>query len=461
MVPKMEGCLRAVRGGVPPAHVIDGRVPHSVLLEIVTTEGVGTMVVPDDGAVRPTTSSAGRPARWQDAALMDNFGTPPVELVAGSGRRGERRRRQRVPRPARRHRGQRARPRPPGGRRRRSPAQIAHPRPRVELLHPPSRCSTWPSGCSALLGAAGDGAGALLQLRRRGQRGGVQDRPAHRPPADHRRGERLPRPHHGRAGAHRPAGQADAVRADAARGVARALRRHRRAGRRRRRRHGRRLPRADPRRGRRGRRRPTATSRGRAGDHRRARRAAGARRGADRHRPHRRLVRPPARRRSCRTSSRWPRGSAAACRSARASASARPATCCEPGQHGTTFGGNPVCCAAALAVLDTIAADGLLEHVRAARQGASRPASRISTTRWSPTSAAPGCCSASCSRSRVAAGLATAARDAGLPDQQRGARPRPAGPAARAHRGPGRRVRRRRCPPSWTPQVPRDREGRS
>jgi acetylornithine/N-succinyldiaminopimelate aminotransferase len=36
----------------------------------------------------------------------------------------------------------------------------------------------------------------------------------------------------------------------------------------------------------------------------------------------------------------------------------------EPGQHGTTFGGNPVCCAAALAVLDTIAGDGLLEHVR-------------------------------------------------------------------------------------------------
>ena len=46
MVPKMEGCLRAVRGGVPAAHVIDGRVPHSVLLEIVTTEGIGTMVLP-------------------------------------------------------------------------------------------------------------------------------------------------------------------------------------------------------------------------------------------------------------------------------------------------------------------------------------------------------------------------------------------------------------------------------
>ncbi|ROP41166.1 acetylornithine transaminase [Saccharothrix texasensis] len=37
----------------------------------------------------------------------------------------------------------------------------------------------------------------------------------------------------------------------------------------------------------------------------------------------------------------------------------------EPGQHGTTFGGNPVCCAAALAVLDTIASDGLLEHTAA------------------------------------------------------------------------------------------------
>ena len=47
MVPKMEGCLRAVRGGVAAAHVIDGRIPHSVLLEIVTTEGVGTMVVPN------------------------------------------------------------------------------------------------------------------------------------------------------------------------------------------------------------------------------------------------------------------------------------------------------------------------------------------------------------------------------------------------------------------------------
>ncbi|MGH3720157.1 MAG: acetylglutamate kinase [Pseudonocardiaceae bacterium] len=46
MVPKMEACLRAVRGGVPRAHVIDGRVAHAVLLEVFTTEGVGTMVLP-------------------------------------------------------------------------------------------------------------------------------------------------------------------------------------------------------------------------------------------------------------------------------------------------------------------------------------------------------------------------------------------------------------------------------
>lgn len=46
MAPKMEACLRAVRGGVPRAHVIDGRVPHGVLLEVFTDEGVGTMVTP-------------------------------------------------------------------------------------------------------------------------------------------------------------------------------------------------------------------------------------------------------------------------------------------------------------------------------------------------------------------------------------------------------------------------------
>jgi acetylglutamate kinase len=46
MVPKMEACLRAVKSGVSRATVIDGRVPHSLLLEIFTDEGIGTQVVP-------------------------------------------------------------------------------------------------------------------------------------------------------------------------------------------------------------------------------------------------------------------------------------------------------------------------------------------------------------------------------------------------------------------------------
>jgi acetylglutamate kinase len=46
MVPKIEACLRAVDGGVPSAHVIDGRVEHCVLAELFTDEGAGTKVVP-------------------------------------------------------------------------------------------------------------------------------------------------------------------------------------------------------------------------------------------------------------------------------------------------------------------------------------------------------------------------------------------------------------------------------
>jgi acetylglutamate kinase len=48
MAPKMEACLAAVQGGVRRAHVIDGRISHSLLLEVFTSEGVGTMVLPAD-----------------------------------------------------------------------------------------------------------------------------------------------------------------------------------------------------------------------------------------------------------------------------------------------------------------------------------------------------------------------------------------------------------------------------
>jgi acetylglutamate kinase len=45
MIPKMEACLTAVRGGVPQAHVLDGRLRHAILLEIFTDSGIGTMVM--------------------------------------------------------------------------------------------------------------------------------------------------------------------------------------------------------------------------------------------------------------------------------------------------------------------------------------------------------------------------------------------------------------------------------
>lgn len=48
MIPKMESCLHAVSHGVKAAHVIDGRVNHAVILELMTSGGIGTMVLPDD-----------------------------------------------------------------------------------------------------------------------------------------------------------------------------------------------------------------------------------------------------------------------------------------------------------------------------------------------------------------------------------------------------------------------------
>jgi len=46
MMPKVEACARAVRAGVNRAHILDGRVPHALLLELFTDSGVGTMVLP-------------------------------------------------------------------------------------------------------------------------------------------------------------------------------------------------------------------------------------------------------------------------------------------------------------------------------------------------------------------------------------------------------------------------------
>jgi acetylglutamate kinase len=53
MIPKIRACVRAVRGGVGRAHILDGRVPHALLLEIFTPEGIGTMVNPPEPEVAP------------------------------------------------------------------------------------------------------------------------------------------------------------------------------------------------------------------------------------------------------------------------------------------------------------------------------------------------------------------------------------------------------------------------
>ncbi|MFJ3624411.1 acetylglutamate kinase [Streptomyces iakyrus] len=79
MIPKMRGCLDAVAAGVRSARVIDGRVRHAVLLEILADDGIGTMVVPDDTApARPRPAPAasgtgpgggnGTAVTWQETA---------------------------------------------------------------------------------------------------------------------------------------------------------------------------------------------------------------------------------------------------------------------------------------------------------------------------------------------------------------------------------------------------------
>ena len=295
-----------------------------------------------------TTTSTGR-GRCRSAgraSLMDNYGTPPIAWCAARAPGVGRRRPPSTSTCSAASRSTRSATRTrPSSRRSRQVATLGHTsnlRDRARRSRarraPAGRCSGAPR------------AGAVLQLRRRGQRGRVQDRPADRPPEDRRRRERVPRPDHGRARADRPAGQARRRSSRCPRRRVRALRRRRGAARGRRRRHRRGVPRADAGRGRRDRRRRRLPAR-RPGDHRRA----------------------PAR---CWCSTRCRPASAAPAPGSPTSdagvvpdvvtlakglggglpigaciglgARRRPA---RPGQHGTTFGGNPVCCAAALAVL--------------------------------------------------------------------------------------------------------------
>ena len=83
MVPKMEACLRAVEGGVPAAHVLDGRVPHALLLEIFTDRRDRHDGAADRGGAMTQPANQ---QRW-DAVMMPTYATPPLTLVRGRGAR--------------------------------------------------------------------------------------------------------------------------------------------------------------------------------------------------------------------------------------------------------------------------------------------------------------------------------------------------------------------------------------
>jgi acetylglutamate kinase len=58
MTPKTECCIRALAQGVGAAHILDGRVPHSLLLEVFTNAGIGTMVVASAKGLNKSTEPA-------------------------------------------------------------------------------------------------------------------------------------------------------------------------------------------------------------------------------------------------------------------------------------------------------------------------------------------------------------------------------------------------------------------
>ena len=49
MIPKLRNCIDAIEHGVNRVHILDGRIPHSLLLEIFTNKGIGTAILREDG----------------------------------------------------------------------------------------------------------------------------------------------------------------------------------------------------------------------------------------------------------------------------------------------------------------------------------------------------------------------------------------------------------------------------
>ena len=48
MIPKLQNCIDAINNGVSRVHILDGRIPHCLLLEIFTNKGIGTAILKDD-----------------------------------------------------------------------------------------------------------------------------------------------------------------------------------------------------------------------------------------------------------------------------------------------------------------------------------------------------------------------------------------------------------------------------
>jgi len=81
MIPKLKACLRAVRGGVKSAHIVDGRRPHFLLVEIFTREGAGTMVVPAAAGEQGEEAGAGERDAARAEASGDGAGQEEAEVV--------------------------------------------------------------------------------------------------------------------------------------------------------------------------------------------------------------------------------------------------------------------------------------------------------------------------------------------------------------------------------------------
>ena len=351
MRPKLQACLEAIQGGVSSAHIVDGRIPHSLLLEFFTDAGIGTKI-------------EAAPMTLADAA-GDRGGEPDVQLRALSGRVRARRggaavgRRGRgVPRLPLRHLGHQRRALPParGGGRARAGRQADA---RLNLSTPSPRCA-WRSGSRRaslggkvfLCNSGAEANEAAIKLARKARPGGDIVVGA----------QRLSRAHLRRALRHPPGVKAGALRAAGAR-LSRGRPRARGAPRGGRRAHRRRAARADPGRDRRQRALRGAAAR-RARGLRRARRRADLRRDPVRHGPHRHRCGPTSRSGCMPDAFTAAKALGGGLPIGALVTGERLADVFAPGDHGSTFAGGPVICAAALAALDIVEDPVLLAHVR-------------------------------------------------------------------------------------------------